>query len=140
MKRLAALLLLAALPTLAEKGDHGKKGPMEAPDPKEMAAKRADHLEGALGLNAEQKAKVKAILEAEMTEMQALHKRLEELRRGNHEKIRALLNDEQKEKFDTMRAKRRLMRHHMKEKLIERRMRHKEPAGPGDEDEEHDDD
>lgn len=145
MKRLAALLLLAALPALAEKDARGKKGPMKEPDPKEMAAKKADHMEEALGLSADQKAKVKAILEAEMTEMQALHKRMQELQRGNHEKIRAMLNDEQKEKLDMMRAKQGMMRHHMKEKFIERRMEFKERGGRGgrhggDEDEERDDD
>lgn len=127
MKRLAALLILAALPALAEKGADDKKGgPMKEPDPKEMAAKKADHMEKFLGLKPDQKAKIKAILETEMAEMVVLKKKMQELQRGNHEKIRAMLDDEQKEKLDMMRARHGMMRGHMKEKFIERRERRME--------------
>lgn len=143
MKRLAALLILAALPAFAEKGDDKKGGPMKEPDPKEMAAKKADHMEKFLGLKADQKAKIKAILETEMAEMVVLKKKMQDLQRGNHEKIRAMLDDEQKEKLDMMRAKHGMMRGHMKEKFIERRERRMEmrdSRGGPDRDDDHDED
>lgn len=91
--------------------------------PKELpllSEKYADTLARELKLSGKQKAGVAAILQAERAglakksaqlreleeQMQAAHKELAEKTRDVHERIRAELNSEQKERFDEMRMRR----------------------------------
>lgn len=80
-----------------------------APDPKEMAAKMTEHLKRALDLNDDQAKKVQGVIERDATQKAELTKRLQAMERREHEDIRAVLNDEQKEKFDMMRAHQMMM-------------------------------
>lgn len=109
MKTLIALaLVLACSPVFAADKAAKKDKPKER-DPKEMAQKMTDHLKEALDLSDDQAKKVGSIMDASAGEEQALTKKLREIERAKHEKIRAVLNDEQKEKFDMMRAHRMMM-------------------------------
>lgn len=137
MKRLAPLLaLFLALPALAEDappsgggndkaaaGDQAGPPPAgrrQAPgarrsfEPKEMAAQTAQHIGKALGLNDEQTKKVQAIVERDAAKKLQLEKQLQAMERRQHEEIRAVLNDEQKEKWDMMRARQDLMMERMR--------------------------
>lgn len=109
-------LCLTALPLAAEEG-RGEGKPQKPLTAAEMADKKAEHMERGLGLSADQKQKVKAVLQSTAAEKDALEKKLQKLERQTNEKIRVLLDEEQKEKFDMMRA------HH---KMMERR-----GGGPG---------
>jgi hypothetical protein len=124
---LFALLAVAfAAPAHAEdappqdKGAHGKergkRGPGEEgmawreQDPKEMAARHVEHMKQMLKLTDDQAKKVADILAKSQPEREELMKKLQASERKTHEQIRALLDDEQKEKFDMMRAHM-MMRH-----------------------------
>ena len=124
MTRLLPLLALLAVAVSApahaedapppDKGAHGKArgglGPGEEgmgwreSDPKEMAARHVEHMKKALKLTDEQAKKVGDILAKSQPEREELMKKLRASERKTHEQIRALLDDEQKEKFDMMRA------------------------------------
>ncbi len=106
MRFIMALVLCAAAgPLFAQEGMEG----MKEQTPKEMAQHTADVMEHALKLTPDQKSKVSAVLEAQASERAELTQRLQKLERLSHEKIRAILDDEQKEKFDMFRAQRRMM-------------------------------
>lgn len=112
MKRLLALLTLTlALPAFAADGPPPNKGgPQPKPDPAAVAAKEAEHMKEGLQLTDDQAAKVKDILSKNINERMELEKKLREQDRRIHEAIRALLTDEQKERFDMMRAYRAMHR------------------------------
>lgn len=99
---LALSLLLAALPALAKGAtDKDKKvQPGREPDPKEMAGKMTEHMSQGLDLNADQKKKVEGIIAESMPQRMELEKKVHKLEWDTDEKIRAVLTDEQKEKFD----------------------------------------
>ena len=105
---LAAVLLAAAIPALAAKPKPGKghDTPGGPPDPKAMAAQRAEHLTRELNLSDDQATKIKAIMEDSSGEEIDLMKKLRDRQRKTHESIRSLLDEEQKEKFDSMRPPR----------------------------------
>ena len=113
MKHVLVVAALAlALPAFAGDGpppDKDKGGRSE-PDPAAIAAKQADQLKAELKLSDEQAKKVGDILVKNINESLALQKQLRDHERRTHEAIRAVLNDEQKEKLDMMRAHRMMSR------------------------------
>ena len=94
---ISLLVLTLAVPVFSE----GRK----EPDPKEMAQKHAEKLAEHLDLSAEQSKQVSAIMKESAAESAELEKKLRDHQRKMHEKIRALLSDEQKERFDMMRSR-----------------------------------
>lgn len=93
----------------------GGKGEME--DVEGAPERLLDMMDKRLKLAPEQKSKIKEILQGSRGRMRELFKRLQELRkemetirRSQMEKVRSLLDDEQKERFDEMRL---LMRRRM---------------------------
>ncbi len=124
---LALSMLLAALPAVAGAAAD-KPGPMKDADPKLMAAKMTehmtDHLAKAFSLAEDQKKKVQEILEQSMPQRMELEKKVHKLEWDTDEKIRAVLNDDQKEKFDQWR----MMRAHAG---IGPGMGHRAPPQPG---------
>lgn len=89
----------------------------------DMEARRLEMLTKHLSLTTEQQTQVKAILDDQKTQMEALRNdtstsreekrpKMMALRKASDDKIRALLTDEQKTKFDAMQAE---MRDHMRQ-------------------------
>lgn len=102
----------------AHGNERGKRGPGQEgmgwreADPKEMTARETERMKQALKLSDEQAKKVEGILTKSQPEREELMKKLRASERKTHEQIRAVLDDEQKEKFDMMRAHM-MMRHGM---------------------------
>ena len=128
----AALLLTAVLPALA--ADNAKPSKPREPDPKQMARRMVENLERDLSLTAEQAKTVAVILEESLPAAQALRKKLQEHERQLHEKIRAVLNEEQREKFDMARAHQRMPRGQDWKGGEARPPRSGDEAGPGKQD------
>lgn len=112
-------LLLAAFPAAAhhQGGDaDDQDGPphqgdeAEKPDPKKMASKMADGMSRGLKLKEDQKKKIETLVEQMLPQRIELEKKLHKLERDTNEKIRAVLDDDQKEKFDMMRMHQAMMR------------------------------
>lgn len=108
-------------------GGHHRGGPMGG-------ERRLDHMTKALNLSPDQVSQVKAIDQDSMTQMKALHDdtstdktdkraKMMSIREASDTKIRAVLNDEQKTKFDAMQA-------HMKERAKNRRGGDQGPPPP----------
>jgi periplasmic protein CpxP/Spy len=95
MKTMLALVLAAGLVlpgTLwAGQGKHG----FSVDD-------KVKHMTEKLGLTSEQQSSLRAILEEKKEKMEALHEQMRALREEHREKIRAVLTDEQKAKYDEM--------------------------------------
>lgn len=97
---LALAALVLALPALAQEQSGQRQR-----DPKEMAAKMSERLKSELKLSDAQAAKIGDILNKSMPERAALEKKLRAQEQLMHEQIRAELDNDQKERFDMMRAR-----------------------------------
>lgn len=102
MKRLfiVSLFVLAVVSGLSAQNQCGKKRPSN----EERVEMRVNHMTKALGLSDEQKTGLRTILEAD-TVRPASREDAVKKRTATDEKIKALLTDEQKTKFDEMRSK-----------------------------------
>lgn len=151
MRLLAAAVaaLLCAAPLSAEhheddpEGKDGQK--MEQMTPAQQADKMLSHMEKELKLTADQKSKLKPLIEKGAADRKEMHEKFQKAEREHSEQVRALLTDEQKEKYDMMRARRKMMGRGMGKRMkerMERRRGRKGPggaeAGPGGEPEDHD--
>lgn len=92
------------------------------PDPAQMQARHLEMMTKRLNLTPDQVSQVKAIQDDGMNQMQALRSdtstpreekraKMQSIHQAQTEKVRAVLNDEQKAKFDAMEAKRRSRMH-----------------------------
>ena len=108
--------------TQTEMTPRGESGGMHGHD-----GMRMEHMKKALNLSDEQAAQIQQIHQQNMQQMQALHQdtsmskedrhsKMMDLRKSEHDQVRAVLNDEQKEKFDKMREKREEKRQDRKHK------------------------
>lgn len=104
---IAALVLSLAAPALAREGGPGAQAQL---DPAAQAEKETAHLKERLKLTDDQAKKVGAVISKNIDERVSLEKKLREHERKTHEAVRAVLNDEQKETLDMMRAHRMMMR------------------------------
>jgi periplasmic protein CpxP/Spy len=97
------------------RGHHGRMNPDA----------QLQHLTKALDLTPDQQSQIKPVLEARQQQMQALfhndslsrddrHTQAQQIRTDTNTKIEAVLNDQQKQKFETMQAR-------MQERMRERR-------------------
>jgi hypothetical protein len=84
----------------------GAPKPQKPLDPKEAARLFVQRLTEDLDLSKEQSDKIFAIAQPAAEQEAELVKKLREHQRTTHEKIRGVLNDEQKEKFDALRFRR----------------------------------
>ena len=112
LRQALGLVVLSALSLSASEGQRpeGKKEGWQKrePNPQEMAERMVEGLEKGLDLTADQKQKVMEIVKGSAAEMFELKKKMQKLERESNEKVRVLLDDEQKERFDMMRAHRRM--------------------------------
>jgi periplasmic protein CpxP/Spy len=122
MKKNAIRLLVAAfalavlsLPALAQGTPGGEKGGRHHRG-MPSADERLQHMTQVLNLSADQQAKVKSILEDQQNQMTSLKQdtslssqdrraKFEQIHEATHQKIRDVLNDDQKAKFDQMKAR-----------------------------------
>ncbi len=113
---------LSAVPLAAQDAPPPQQGggPPEGGrrDPAEMQARRLQMMTKQLNLSPDQVTQIKAIDDDQMTQMHALHDdtstpqadkrtKMMAIRQASMEKTRAVLNDEQKTKFDAMEARHR---------------------------------
>lgn len=88
---------------------------------------RMEHMKKALKLSDSQVSQIQQIHQQNMQQMQAMHQdssmskedrhsKMMDMRKSEHDQVRAVLNDEQKEKFDKMTAKREEKREDRKHK------------------------
>ncbi len=110
----------SATPPTSQDGGPPQRGPHG--DPAERQAHMLQMLTKRLNLSPDQVTQVKAIQADNETQMQAIHAdtslqgadrrtKMMELRKTESDKMRAVLNDDQKTKFDAMQAKQREHRH-----------------------------
>lgn len=104
-----AVLALASVVVHADHDMKKEGGQRKEHTPQEMAEKMVQHMEKGLDLSADQKQKVSEIIKASIPEMTELKKKIQKIERQTNEKIRVLLDEEQKEKFDMMRARQNMM-------------------------------
>ncbi len=111
-KLLATLIVVLAVLAISAQPGRGCKPHFEGNDTVKFA-KRLDFMEKKLGLSADQKTKIKAIhvkhmadiapiLKAHEAQMIAFRAEMEQERDKFQVEIKALLNDQQKSKFDTL--------------------------------------
>ena len=125
MKKNAIRFLIVAfafaalsLPALAQGGPAGAPGEGQGPH-HGMASvdERVQHMTKTLNLSGDQQTKVKSILQDEHNQMVSLkqdksasqedqHAKFQQIHQASAQKIREVLNDEQKAKFDQMQAHR----------------------------------
>lgn len=129
-RRLAAVVLcgaaLSAVPVMAQSAppppatQEGQGPPPHdgRPDPAQMEARHLDMLTRRLNLSPDQVSQVKAIDDETLSQARALRgdsttpredrrAKMQEIRKASSDKIRAVLNDEQKTKFDALEIRRR---------------------------------
>src|ERR1700674_5119834 len=94
---LALAFLLIGLPAAAHAGP---ETPGQEPTAHEVAEQKLQQMDRLLELKPDQKEKIGKILEAYSPQMLELHKKMRKLDRESHEKIRVLLDDDQREKLD----------------------------------------
>lgn len=109
---LAALLLMPAAARAEHGGEHDDDDVMEQPQPEPKAdhgARLLKVMERRLKLTPEQRKKVESALkegepeqEQLQKEMKALREKMRKLMQKQHERVRAVLDDEQKWQFDEM--------------------------------------
>lgn len=104
-----AVLALASVLVHADHDMKKEGGQHKEHTPQEMADKMVQRMEKGLDLSADQKQKVSEIIKASIPEMTELKKKMQKIERQTNEKIRVLLDEEQKEKFDMMRARQNMM-------------------------------
>src|SRR5437762_2982498 len=98
---LAAVSFCSILPAAAHPPEGGSEmAPAEKADPKQMAEKMFESMSRELKLGAEQQRKIQPLITGMATQKSELEKKLRKLEHDTDEKIRALLDDDQKEKFD----------------------------------------
>jgi len=116
MAMLAALALLCTLPAMAQEGGQSKpEGGNQAGGQRRMMMtpeERLKRMTDQLTLTQEQQDKIKPILEDNQKQMQALRdngasmednrEKMMKVRNESNEKIKAVLNDDQKKKFEEM--------------------------------------
>jgi len=124
MKKNAVRFLIVAfafaalsLPTLAQGAPTGAAGENQGMRHRMPSVdERVQHMTKALNLSADQQAKVKSILEDQHSQMASLKQdtsmsqqdrqaKFQQIHQASMQKIRDLLNDEQKSKFDQMQAR-----------------------------------
>ena len=127
----ACTACLSAMPMLAQEPAPPPPAQQQAPershhhDGAEMQERQLEHLTKALSLSSDQVAQVKSIQASSHQQMEALHGSSDAAPADRHEKmmsihqteqnnIRAVLNDEQKTKFDAMQSR---MREHHEEHM-----------------------
>jgi Spy/CpxP family protein refolding chaperone len=134
MKRLALVSLGAILlgPVAARVGaddttppasmgqDHGMGMGMMG-NPEKMAEMRLKHLTGKLSLTADQQTQVKKLIEDEQTQIKPLHEQMKSIHEQFEGKLKGVLTDDQKKKYDEMKEHRKEMRKDMIEKRMEHR-------------------
>jgi len=91
----------------------GARGSRQSRAPPSIALRQLEHLTQALSLTADQQAQIKPLLVDRQQKVQALfqnqsiseqdrHTQMRTIAEGTNNSIKALLNDDQKAKFDTM--------------------------------------
>lgn len=111
-------LTVSAIPALAQDGSPGGPGMGNRPDQAQMAARRLERMTKDLNLTPDQVMQVKAINDAGQADMMALRNdstmsredkrgKMMTMRQDTEAKIRAVLTEEQKPKYEAMLAEQR---------------------------------
>jgi hypothetical protein len=83
---------------------------VDGTDAEKLADRRLETLERSLKLDEDQKSKIRPILVRQIERRRALEKELREAASESNERIRSLLSDDQKDKFDELRVMARAQR------------------------------